>query len=105
MAASIAANEIVHLRKLLRDFGIVINAPTTLYVDNSGAVELANNNRTTTKSRHIHRRYLKVREYVDQGEIIVVHINTDLNTADIFTKPLASEPFTRHTTALFGPPG
>ena len=105
MAASVAANEIVHLRKLLRDFGFVISTATILYVDNTGAVELANNNRTTTKSRHIHRRYLKVREYVEQGEIVVVHVNTELNTADIFTKPLASEPFTRHTTALFGPPG
>ena len=58
MAASVASTEIIHLRKLLRDFGVIINTPTTLYVDNSGAVELANNNRTTTKSRHIHRRYL-----------------------------------------------
>ena len=102
MAASVASTEIIHLRKLLRDFGVIINTPTTLYVDNSGAVELANNNRTTTKSRHIHRRYLKIREYVEQGEITVAHISSDLNTADIFTKPVAFEAFTRHVKSLFG---
>ena len=102
MAAFVAANEIVHLRRLLRDFGVIINTPTTLYVDNTGAVELANNNRTTTKSRHIHRRFLVVRDYVEQGEIIVQHVATDLNTADIFTKPLFTEAFRRHVKTLFG---
>eukprot|EP00962_Isochrysis_galbana_P004562 scaffold1243_cov118-Isochrysis_galbana.AAC.4 len=45
-----------------------------------------NANKVTSRSRHITRRYLKVREYVADGIIIAVRrVSTDDNTADIFT--------------------
>ena len=39
----------------------------TLYVDNQGAVELSKDLKSCQRSRHVERRYLKVRELVAAG--------------------------------------
>eukprot|EP00966_Prymnesium_polylepis_P294658 6804382-Prymnesium_polylepis.1 len=61
MAASLAAAEIIFLRGLLCEMGAdVVASPTVLYVDNQGALALANKDRRSChRSRHIERRYLK----------------------------------------------
>eukprot|EP00966_Prymnesium_polylepis_P043446 1007802-Prymnesium_polylepis.1 len=69
MAASLAAAEIIFLRGLLREMGVDVTEPTTLFVDNQGAEALAKDRRSCQRSRHIERRYLKVREWVHHGEI------------------------------------
>eukprot|EP00965_Chrysotila_dentata_P058607 1944623-Pleurochrysis_carterae.AAC.1 len=53
--------------------------PTTMHVDNSGAVELSKERRSCQPSRHVDRRDLKVREYVAHGCIEVRKIHTDEN--------------------------
>ena len=60
MAASLAACEVVFMRGLLREMGVEMDNPTVLRVDNLGAVALAKDRRSCHRSRHIHRRYLKV---------------------------------------------
>ena len=60
--------------------------PTILYVDNSGAVELSKDLKSCQRSRHIERRYLKVRELVAKGEIEVRYCPTKENVADALTK-------------------
>ena len=57
-----------------------------LYVDNSGAVELAKHRKSCDRSRHVQRRYFKVRELVAEGEIEVRHIDTHENISDLLTK-------------------
>merc|ERR1712070_733564 len=95
MAASQAACEIMYFRGLLRELGHDLE-PTVLYVDNQGAVELSKDKKSCQRSRHIERRYLKLRELVADGEIIVKHVNTDDNHADVLTKPLDAEAFDFH---------
>ena len=100
MAASQAAAELLYIRGLLTEMGVDLGGPTTLYVDNSGAVELSKDLKSCQRSRHIERRYLKVRELVAAGHIKVVYCPTADNHADALTKPLAKEPFRRHADAL-----
>ena len=101
MAASQAATEIMYFRGLLREFGHDLD-PTTLYVDNQGAVELSKDMKSCQRSRHIERRYLKVRELVALGEILVEYVPTDLNHSDVLTKPLDRSTFGIHVNALIG---
>eukprot|EP00965_Chrysotila_dentata_P124723 4123364-Pleurochrysis_carterae.AAC.1 len=62
-----------------------------MYVDNSGAVELSKESRSSCQRlRHVERRDLKVREYVTHGDIEVRKIGTDDNVPDVFTKSLAA---------------
>jgi hypothetical protein len=76
-------------------------APTRLYVDNSGAVELARDRKSCHRSRHVDRRYFKVRELVYAGEITVEHIDTKENSADMLTKPLKIDAYTKHRRRAF----
>ena len=76
MAASQAATEIAHTREVLAELGMPQDAPTELYVDNSGAEALARERKVTHNSRHISRRYFRVREYQADGLLTVKHVNT-----------------------------
>ena len=86
IAASTAACEIVYLRGLLAEMGVPQPAPTVLYVDNQGAVELSKDAKSCHRSRHVLRRFFKVRELVHAGEVEVKWIDTASNKADLLTK-------------------
>ena len=101
MAASMAATEIMYFRGLLAELGHELE-PTVLHVDNQGAVELSRDMKSCQRSRHIERRYLKVRELVALGEIDVQFVDTKSNSSDCLTKPLDVQEFLRHTRALMG---
>ena len=101
MAASMAATEILYFRGLLFELGHQLE-PTVLYVDNQGAVELSRDMKSCQRSRHIERRYLRVRELVASGDIVVEFVATASNSADILTKPLEFVDFDRHSRALMG---
>ena len=103
MAASMAATEILYFRGLLFELGHELD-PTVLYVDNQGAVELSRDMKSCQRSRHIERRYLRIRELVATGDIVVKFIATFSNSSDILTKPLEFADFTRHSHALMGDP-
>ena len=85
MAASMAATEIMYFRGLLSELGHDLE-PTVLYVDNQGAVELSKDAKSCHRSRHVLRRFFKVRELVHSGEIAVKWIDTNANKADLLTK-------------------
>ena len=101
MVASQAATEIMYLSGILHEFGHDLE-PTSLYVDNQGAIELSRDMKSCQRSRHIERRYLKVRELVALGEINVLYVPTALNHADVLTKPLDKLTFDTHVGALCG---
>ena len=102
MAASQAASEIMYFRGILNELGRVLEEPTTLYIDNRGAIELSKDMKSCKRSRHIERRYLKIRELVADGEILVKYVESADNHADMLTKPLDSDSFEYHFTALSG---
>eukprot|EP00965_Chrysotila_dentata_P026944 894261-Pleurochrysis_carterae.AAC.1 len=62
MAGSLAACEAIYLRGLLTELGFPPPGPTELRMDNSGAINLAHDHMSHAKSKHIHRRELKIRE-------------------------------------------
>ena len=102
MAASQCACEIIFMRGLYGEMGNDISKPTILYVDNSGAVQLARDRRSCQRSRHIQRRFLKLREWQAEGHIKVVYVSTADNAADVLTKPLPTREFSKHVATLTG---
>ena len=71
-------------------------------MDNSGDVELSRDRKSCHRSRHVDRRYFKVRELVASGEVVVKHVDTASNPADVLTKPLDLSSFSRHVSSLTG---
>ena len=100
IAASSAATEVCYVRTLLIEMGVAQDDPTKMFVDNSGAVELARDRKSCNRSRHVDRRFFKVRELEAMGVVRVLHIPTESNRSDVLTKALPLEVFRRHRAAL-----
>ena len=56
--------------------------------DNKGSIDLANNEKSHRRSRHIDIRYHFIREKIANKQIELMHIPTQEMIADGFTKPL-----------------
>ena len=68
--------------------------PIILYQDNLSCMALlAKGKASSERSRHIAIRYFWLKERVDQGEIRIEHLATELMPANILTKPLQGEQF------------
>ena len=68
------------------DLGVDVSEPTTIHVDNSGAVELSRDRKSCNRSRHVLRRYFYVREAAARGDVVVEKVDTKLNWSDLLTK-------------------
>ena len=67
---------------------------------NSGAVELSRDQKSCHRSRHVDRRYFKVRELSFEGVLRVIKVPTADNPSDLLTKPLAFDSFVKHAKRL-----
>ena len=88
VALSAAAQECIWLRRLLTDFMLGDDKPTTLYEDNTGALELSKNPKFHNRTKHIDVAYHFTRERVTSNELSVIHCSTDEMLADVMTKGL-----------------
>jgi hypothetical protein len=92
-AAASATAEVLWLRGLLGEMGLVQLLPTTLWVDNSGAVAVAGDAGSIGRSRHIVRRSYFMIEAHRSGAIRARGITGDGQAADVLTKPLPRSRF------------
>jgi hypothetical protein len=102
IAASKAAKEVVWIKKVVSELGVVpsCSSPIDLYCDNNGAIAQAKEPRSHQKSKHIPRRYHLIREIVNQGDVKICKLHTDLNMADPLTKPLPQAKHEAHVRAM-----
>ena len=64
--------------------------------DNKGAYDLCHRFTSAQHSRHVDRKLFKMRELRGAGTVVVKHIPTEVNPADMFTKVLTRQVFERH---------
>ena len=69
------------------------NICCTVFEANNGALELAKTPRLRLKTKHIYLKYYSFRDQVRKGKIKLEVINTKVQIADIFTKPLPKNQF------------
>ena len=84
--------------------GLHQDKPTLVLVDNAGAVELSRDRKSCHRSRHVDRRFFKIRELVAAGELVVEWTPTAENEADLLTKTLDAEAYDRHRKTAFNMP-
>ena len=112
VAIALCADEGIWQRRLLEELGIFGTAelygtkdrmpPTPLLSDNKASTFTANNPTTGIRSKHIDVRFLKVREYIASGELRVVHVRTEYNVSDFFTKGLTIQKYSNFRDLLMG---
>lgn len=60
-----------------------------LFVDNQAAKRLCENAELHSRTKHIQRKHLFVRDRIKAGMLEVQHISSELQLADLLTKPMA----------------
>lgn len=100
IAATAAACQGIWLRNLLNRILDVNTGPVVIYVDNRSAIDLAKNPVFHGRSKHIDFRFHFIRECVENGEVIIKHIATEEQRADILTKALGTAKFEKMRALL-----
>jgi len=85
-AMASTAEEIIWLRWLLADFGVVSSGPTTLFCDNTSAIQLTLNPVKFSLSKHIGVDVFFLREQYSQRTLVPQYVPTEHQLADLFTK-------------------
>ena len=84
------------IRELASFIGYDYDGPVTVSTDNKGAYDLCHRFTSAANSRHVDRKLFKMRELRGAGVVVVKHVGTEHNPADLFTKVLGRQPFERH---------
>lgn len=79
---------------------MTINGSTILAVDNTAAIDVANDYGVTARTKHFERVMHFLREKVADLFIKMVYVNTKHQLADIFTKALDRADFIRLRNAF-----
>ena len=93
LAATKAAVEILATQANGKFLGVDLKPPTIMFNDNKSAVMLADSNTSSKRMKHIATRIAFLREQISEGTIMLYHIRTEGQLADIFTKALSAGVF------------
>ena len=86
-ALSSVPSEVIWLRRLLLHFEISIPS-AMLFCDSKSAIYLASNPAHHERSKHIDIDYHFIRELVQSNILKLVHVKSQHQVVDVFTKPL-----------------
>ena len=102
LASYEASNHGIWLQNFVTGLRILdkVERPLKLFCDNKSVVMYSNNNRSSTKSKHINIKLLIVKERVQSGHISIEHIGINSMIADPLTKGLPSKVFNGHTAHM-----
>ncbi|GMP54042.1 hypothetical protein CsSME_00019320 [Camellia sinensis var. sinensis] len=87
IAAGSCYAQMLWIKQMLHDYGIEQNT-LTLFCDNTSAINISKNPVQHSRTKHIDIRHHFIRELVEEGLVVLEHIPTEHQKADIFTKPL-----------------
>ena len=100
MALSEGVKEFKLIVQLLQTMNVEVELPITGHVDNVGAIWLSKNRTTTDRTKHIDIRNSFVKEYQEDGKIIIRFVKSGDNEADIFTENTTNAIFQNYQKKL-----
>jgi hypothetical protein len=95
MAAFEATKEALWIHQLLAAINISPQNATTILCDNNAARSLSEDPMLHPRVKHMDIKYHFLRENVQDNKVKLQYISSNDNVADILTKPLARDKFTR----------
>ena len=99
MALSEVVKELKFIVQLLQTMNITVELPIAVHVDNVGAIWLSNNRNTGDRTKHIDIRTSFVKEYQEDGRIIIKFVNQK-TMKQTFTKNTTNIIFQKHQEKL-----
>ena len=101
---SFAVREALKLDRLFKDdFGIssiASNKGMVLFVDNQGAMKIAENDSITERSKHIEVKYHFIKHHIKAKKVHLEYVPTDEQIADVMTKLLAVQKHSKFTAGM-----
>jgi hypothetical protein len=86
--------QLLWMRQTLSDYGYKFSK-VPLLCDNWSAIRMADNPVEHSCTKHIAIRYHFLRDHQQRRDVEIAYINTKVQLADIFTKPLDEKTFTK----------
>ncbi|WVZ80794.1 hypothetical protein U9M48_028245 [Paspalum notatum var. saurae] len=94
IAAASCCSQLLWMKATLSDFGLRFGR-IPLLVDATSAISVAKNPVLHSRTKHIDVRFHFLRDHYEKGDIDLVHVVTQIQLANIFTKPLEFSAFVR----------
>jgi hypothetical protein len=104
IALTSCAKECLYIHQLVSELETV-RLPMAIHEDNAAAISNSTNRTNSSRTKHIHIRYLQCRNWVEEGLLNIFYIKSTDNVADTLTKSLGKILFVKHTDWLMGKMG
>jgi hypothetical protein len=92
IAAGSSCSQLVWMKKMLKEYDVEQDV-ITLYCDNLIAINISKNHVQHSKTKHIDIRHHFIRDLVENKVVILEHVGTKEQVADIFIKALDAVQF------------
>ena len=102
MALAKATYKVIQLQKLSSELSILINSPTTIFIDDQFVLCFAKNLVFYVHSKHIDIYYHFVCEHLVSNKVILNYCASEENIANMFTKLLVKPQFITLYDYTFG---
>jgi len=98
-----ACKIIAWVQNLFSVMDVKLTQPATFFQDNEATIRILHNKSNEARIKYIALHYNMIREFIQEGQIIVenIHIYTDLMTADTLITALSEPAFIRRQIRLF----
>lgn len=87
------AKEVVWLRKIGIELGMIESEPVQLLCDNKSAICIARSERATVRTRHLGAQEAYVKELIEDGTLSIRYVRANDQLADFLTKPISTNKF------------
>ncbi|WVZ70173.1 hypothetical protein U9M48_018860 [Paspalum notatum var. saurae] len=94
IAAASCCSQLLWMKATLSDFGLRFGK-ISLLIESTSAISVAKNPVLHSRTKHIDVRFHFLRDHYEKGDINLVHVASENQLADIFTKPLEFGAFVR----------
>lgn len=101
MALLLATKQFIWLDRGLKEF-LKEQIPSAVFTDNMSAIDIAHNPKLNDRTKHIDIAYHFTREQVEEGNLLLMHVASKDNLADICTKALPRPIHVQLCTKIFG---
>jgi hypothetical protein len=102
-ATSACLRDVLWIRTLLGELGVVLSDPTVIDTDNQGVFLQSTKQINHATAKHFRINQAFIRQNGEDSICRVKKVDTKKNASDIFTKPLYSEAFKLHRFTIMGP--
>ncbi|GJR91738.1 retrovirus-related pol polyprotein from transposon TNT 1-94 [Tanacetum coccineum] len=99
VAAAGCCAQVLWIKSQLANYDVLYDK-VPIFCDNTSAIAISNNPVLHFRTKHIDIKHHFIRDHILKGDIKLHFVPTNLQLADIFTKPLAEPSFTRLVAEL-----